>query len=987
MSTTDSLKPATSGSRIRLAFELRFVAYETTEVVDELLKEKYPDEQFGQATSAQPYSPLITLLSQQIKQATGDPCCVVDDDFNYDLDNKHWEISGNDGLKEGDDSTLSNEEYLELVESICGVFADEMDCRYPAMYRQTLKDCKSLEHYNDDRMATESRVAIDVSNDRDYYKAKILLRSPSFEFTEDDSSWLSKLRAIFFKVLNLRGEDSIIFKFSKASPFVCLIDRFEAVTLDSLKLLAGTFQFLEEPLRNLQLESNNVSWHDGTRFRFMKRHDNIPKGLRDLPILKPDAVLWQLTKQCDSLEVLKHRFQHTRTGSNVYNPETGTCDISWMESLDPEEDNQLCKGAIRFGFAIHQTSFETVTADDQRMKVIANIGHWLQFIVWLFTIVNQPTTEKRLRRWMDKYSHDESGEPEYRLMFYITFFVCRSKDLCNNNLRRLSWIQMARTYLMRVGYVPPSCEKLDDLVMQSDESDGSAKGTTDREEKAQRRTFIAYMKAQSQPLYTELCPAFGSISRIKPLSDLTEGCMLGALDEKGVNENDSSNYITAATSISRNNTTYESVTPGVVTNWNVPWKTDIFRQPTGPLNEAGCWFKEVSPALSPGTLRKKAESEIHQPPSNDKEIIEVDTESLNDSASHTSMNVQSGELLKRVKPPGGINNNSLRSGQGYSSFFDPFGDGTLVPCEEPEEIEIGSKIHAPSEAIVLHEAKGEPAVFHSGSNEIEEWLANLHLHPSFHTQHKDSLYDAPSRAQTQSDSKTNTQFMGARLAVHQWRRERVGPINISMGVDTDNRTDKAYISSRTKTTGNLVYKHIKRRESQVLNVATTEHLEKATVPCFKRCQSPRSSSDADISTNTRAKFPARKRRRVLFRFRSRPGRTARGPQRTHSPTAGTGSSDSGESILTSYQAMFVYRKPGSSTESTTTSSHSSSSNMGRKSVKGRPGQSMIDKQLPLSIGVPENRALRKARRQVARSEARLKFAEERAILLRRPVPE
>lgn len=79
MSPTGSHNP--NAYDARLTFEIRFVAYETKDVVDRLLNERYTDEIFGKQYSTQPFSPLITLLARQIRVVTEQPCIDVVDRF------------------------------------------------------------------------------------------------------------------------------------------------------------------------------------------------------------------------------------------------------------------------------------------------------------------------------------------------------------------------------------------------------------------------------------------------------------------------------------------------------------------------------------------------------------------------------------------------------------------------------------------------------------------------------------------------------------------------------------------------------------------------------------------------------------------------------------------------------------------------------------------------------------------------------------------
>lgn len=140
MSPTGSHNP--NAYDARLTFEIRFVAYETKDVVDRLLNERYTDEIFGKQYSTQPFSPLITLLARQIRVVTEQPCIDVVDRFDLDPQSRPWIISADGGFGQGGDSAFSDEEYAGLVEDICGVPTDEMDHSDRGEFRPLLKKCR-----------------------------------------------------------------------------------------------------------------------------------------------------------------------------------------------------------------------------------------------------------------------------------------------------------------------------------------------------------------------------------------------------------------------------------------------------------------------------------------------------------------------------------------------------------------------------------------------------------------------------------------------------------------------------------------------------------------------------------------------------------------------------------------------------------------------------------------------------------------------------
>lgn len=352
--------------------------------------------------------------------------------------------------------------------------------------------------------------------------------SPIFDTSTNDNSWHSALEAIFTYILNPRGEDSVIFKFSKATPLCYLIDGVQPQSLDSLKLFMGVSQFLEEALRNLQVQTYYAEYPREKPECRDDGHDDTPHGIRDIPQLKPDDLLWKSTKACIDLEELKRRFSYMASGPNELNPGSKMYDVSWIvsSSKGTKADTETCKGPLRLGFAIHRTLLDTRLLAIQREHVIRNLLHCIQFNLWLFRIVSHTETATRLTTWMDKCTRSTWG-PNKRLVEYIETFVCAPKFLYRD--RQLS-SQMARNFLRRIGSpvhpfpeVSESDESLDEAIgEQNMEHIEVTKDAVKSNMIVHKKTFIAYLNARKYSSYRSVCPGFECVDELGHLSDVSE---------------------------------------------------------------------------------------------------------------------------------------------------------------------------------------------------------------------------------------------------------------------------------------------------------------------------------------------------------------------------------------------------------------------------------------------------------------------------------
>lgn len=368
-------------------------------------------------------------------------------------------------------------------------------------------------------------------NDQDYYIAKVLLLSPTFDTSANDKSWHSALEAVFTYVLNPRREDSVIFKFGKATPLCYLIDGVQSQSLDSLKLFMGVSQFLEEALRNLQVQTYCAEYPRERPECRDDDYDDTPQGTRDIPRLKPDDLLWKSTKACISLEELKQRFSYMACGPNDLNPGSKMYDISWIESSSkgPEAGTETCKGPMRLGFAIHRTRLDARLLAIQREHVIKNLLHCIQFNLWLFGIASHTETAMKLTAWMDKCTRSTWG-PNRRLVEYIETFVCAPKFLYRD---RQPSSQMSRNFLRRIGSivhpfpeVSESDESLDEAIGEQNtelsENIGFIKDESKLDVIAHKKTFTAYLNAQKYSSYRSICPGFDCVDEHSHLSDVSE---------------------------------------------------------------------------------------------------------------------------------------------------------------------------------------------------------------------------------------------------------------------------------------------------------------------------------------------------------------------------------------------------------------------------------------------------------------------------------
>lgn len=132
---------------MNLTLEIRFIACVKKEFVHNLLEAKYPNRVFGIPSPSEPhFEPLITLLSRQIQSATGQRCqTIVEYLRRRNPGVRGWTVFASDGLGKNDESTFTNEEYVGLVQDLCGgsIAKTGIDqTLMPSAYRAELKKCK-----------------------------------------------------------------------------------------------------------------------------------------------------------------------------------------------------------------------------------------------------------------------------------------------------------------------------------------------------------------------------------------------------------------------------------------------------------------------------------------------------------------------------------------------------------------------------------------------------------------------------------------------------------------------------------------------------------------------------------------------------------------------------------------------------------------------------------------------------------------------------
>ncbi|KAF8477491.1 hypothetical protein BDZ91DRAFT_709334 [Kalaharituber pfeilii] len=438
---------------IKLACTITFVACELKEVVDDILGISHQTGEVG-GSYTQTFLPLLTLLSRQVEAATGQACHVYDksdDSWQEEcFEEAYWSISGSD-------SDFVMEELVALTGAIAGIAPDVLD----------QNDVSKLQNY--------------LNEDTEHYKARVTITSPIYVTTVDDDSWHPPLTQLFQNVLHPRGEESVIFKFTKSQTFNYYVEGFEPLDLQGLRLFLGVTQLIEDPLRDLQIQqysdavaddgvgsqvelddSQRLAWVDDDsevedEVQIVRKsgkacHDDVPQGFRDNPLRKglPDGFLWDRVKQCNTLSELKQMFG----GDASARPKL--FDLSLVKGQMAIEGSalagQLCEGYIKCGFPIHRTRLDGTISDERRIKALRNMFHCMQFTLWLYTLASPAASGSRraeLSEWIED-SAASSGLHRYHLADYICNYVAPFSELAEGSEALHS--QMARNFLTRVGF-------------------------------------------------------------------------------------------------------------------------------------------------------------------------------------------------------------------------------------------------------------------------------------------------------------------------------------------------------------------------------------------------------------------------------------------------------------------------------------------------------------------------------------------------------